>query len=371
MFGIRGACTWIGYKHRLQEDCATITLHFPYQFQMESLNVLVVVPDFEKSTSHADEECLRLIGGVSPRIKVKDGAALASAEFRGDNSRKEELDVLLAWADVMFGLFEPPNTIVRAPNLKWIQVISAGVDRWRDTDVWQSRVIITGVSGIHATPIGEFVMALMLMFAKSTPLSFKMMHTRQWQRYPTRTLRGKTVGIVGLGHIGKEVARLSRAFGMKTLATRRSVRQPGKARNVDLLLPPARTKQMLAESDYVVLSVPLTPETRHIIGEEELKAMRSTACLINIGRGSLIDEKALVRALEERRIAGAGLDVTYIEPLPAGSRLWDFDNVILSPHVSGGMEDYLLRATGVFCENLRRYLRGEKLLNVVDRKRGY
>lgn len=130
-------------------------------------------------------------------------------------------------------------------------------------------------------------------------------------------------------------------------------------------------RQMLSESDYVVLSVPLTADTQHIIGEQELQAMKPTAFLINIGRGTLIDEEALIHALEKKCIAGAGLDVTYTEPLPRKSRLWDFDNVILSPHISGGMEDYMLRATELFCSNLRRYLNGKKLLNVIDRKRGY
>lgn len=271
----------------------------------------------------------------------------------------------------MYAFIAPPDTISRAPKLKWIQVISAGVDRWIDTDVWQSRVILTGVSGIHATPIGEFVMALMLMFAKNTPHGFKMMQTRRWRRYPTGTLRGKTVGIVGLGHIGREIARLSKSFGMRVMATRRSIKAPNEAKNVDLVLPQAQMKRMLAGVDYVVLSTPLTPETRHIIGEPELKAMKPTAFLINIGRGPLIDEPALIRALDRKLIAGAGLDVTYAEPLPKESRLWDLDNVILSPHVSGGMEDYMVRATEVFCENLRRYLNGKKLLNIVNRKRGY
>jgi phosphoglycerate dehydrogenase-like enzyme len=212
---------------------------------------------------------------------------------------------------------------------------------------------------------------LMLMFAKKTLLGFKMMRSRRWQRYQAGTLRDKTVGIVGLGHIGREVARLSKAFGMKTIATRRSSKKPGTARHVDLLLPPKRMKQMLAASDYVVVCVPLTPETRHIIGKSELDAMQPSAVVINVGRGHLIDEKALIRALKMKQIAGAGLDVTYTEPLPKDSPLWGLDNVILSPHISGDMEDYLLRATGVFCENLRRYLDGKKLLNVVDRKKGY
>jgi phosphoglycerate dehydrogenase-like enzyme len=338
---------------------------------MNSLNVLVVVPDFEKSLRDADKECLRLIRAVSPRIKVRDGAALAWAESKGDYSQKEKLDSLLAWADVLFGLTAPPNTIARAPRLKWIQVVSAGVDRWINTDIWRSRVVITGVSGIHATPIGEFVMAQMLMFAKNAPLSFRLKSRRDWKRYPVETLRGKSVGIVGLGHIGREIARLSKAFGMTVVATRRSIAAPGKAKNVDLLLPQTQMKKLLKTSDYVILSVPLTPETRHIIGQKELRIMKPTARLINIGRGALVDEEALPGALKTKLIAGAGLDVTEIEPLPKESPLWNFENVILSPHVSGGMENYMFRATAVFCENLRRYLDGKRLLNMIDREKGY
>ncbi len=335
------------------------------------LNVLVVTPAFDRSMPFADEECLRRIGLVSPKINVKDGAALAVAELRGDNSGKEKLDALLAWTDVIFGFIVPGNIITRAPKLKWVQMTSAGVDRLRDTEIWRSRVTITGVSGIHATPIGEFVLGLMLMFAKGAPLSFQMKQKREWTRFMPTVLRSKTVGIIGQGHIGSEVARLSKAFGMKVIATRRSARQASKARYVDMLLPREQMRQLLAESDYVVLSVPLTNETYRIIGEAELKAMKPTAYLINIGRGNLVDEEALIRALDEKRIAGAGLDVTATEPLPTESLLWDFDNVILSPHVAGGMEDYMMRATELFCENLRRYLNGKKLLNVIDRKKGY
>jgi phosphoglycerate dehydrogenase-like enzyme len=338
---------------------------------MESLNVLVVTPAFDKSLPHADNENLRQIGLVSPEINVKDASALAFDEIRGENAAKEKLDALLAEAEVIYGLILPNNLLERAPKLKWIQMMSAGVDRLKDTDIWRSRVIITGVSGIHATPIGEFVLELMLMFAKGAPLCFQMKQKRQWQRYMPHILRDKTVGIVGLGHIGGEVARLCKAFGMRVVATRRSVKQARKTRYVDLLLPRKQMKQMLAESDYVVLSLPLTPETHHIIGKAELRAMKPTAYIINIGRGNLIDEEALIGALDEKRIAGAGLDVTAIEPLPEDSRLWDFENVILSPHVAGGMEDYVMRATALFCDNLRRYIDGKKLRNVIDRRKGY
>ncbi len=338
---------------------------------MELLNVLVITPAFDKSTPVADEEILRQIALVSPVINVRDASALAHAEFHGDKAAKEQLDVLLAEAEVIYGLILPQDIVVRAPKMKWFQTMSAGVDRFAQTDIWQSPVKITGVSGIHAIPIGEFVLEFMLMFAKQAPLCFRMKQKREWKRFMPSVLHSKTVGIVGLGNIGREVARLSKAFGMRVIATRRSVKPGTRARHVDMLLPPEELKQLLAASDYVVVSTPLTPETRGLIGEEELKAMKPTAHIINISRGGTIDEKALIRALEENRIAGAGLDVFATEPLPADSRLWELDNVIFSPHVAGGMEDYMARATEIFCENLRRYLNGQKLINLIDKRKGY
>jgi len=338
---------------------------------MKSLNVLVIAPAFDRSLPHADEEDLRRIALAGPGINVTDASELAIAEFRGDPTAREKLDAMLAEAEVIYGLILPQNLLVRAPRLKWVQTMSAGVDRFARMDIWQSPVIITGVSGIHATPIGEFVLEFMLMFAKRAPQCFQMKQNREWKRFMPSVLRGKTVGIVGLGNIGKEVARLSKAFGMRVIANRRSVTKLNRARYVDKLLPAEQLNQLLSESDYVVVATPLTPETRGLIGEKELRAMKPSAYIINIARGGMIDEQALIRALEEKRIAGAGLDVVATEPLSPESRLWDFDNVILSPHVAGGMEDYMERATEVFCENLKRYLNGKKLLNVVDRKRGY
>ncbi|MBN1161571.1 MAG: D-2-hydroxyacid dehydrogenase, partial [Dehalococcoidales bacterium] len=325
---------------------------------MDSLNILVITPSFDKQLPHAEAEILRRIRSVSPRISVKDASTLVFAEFQGDESGKAQLDALLAVTEVIFGFIPPKNITTRAPKLKWMQAVSAGVDRHQGTEIWRSDVIMTGVSGIHATPIGEYVLGFMLMLVKNTPLGFKMKQTRSWQRYMVRTLRGKTAGIIGLGHIGREVARLAKAFGMRVIATRRSVKKAGRARYVDLLLPRDRLKELLKASDYVALTLPLTPETRHIIGEAELKAMKPSAYIINIGRGGLIDQEALIKALDAKQIAGAGLDVVTPEPLPGESRLWDFENVILSPHVSGGMEDYMLHATELFCDNLKRYLEG-------------
>jgi phosphoglycerate dehydrogenase-like enzyme len=338
---------------------------------MKSLNVLVVTPAFNRSLPRADHKTLRQIESVSPAIKVRDGSTLVTAEFRGEMSGKEELDAILAETEVIYGLIPPRDLLPRAPRLKWMQMMSAGVDRLRDSEIWRSGVTITGVSGIHATPIGEFVLQLMLMFAKKAPECFQMKQKHEWRRYAPTVLRGKTAGVVGLGHIGREVARLCQAFGMKVIATRRSAKRAGRARYVDRLLPAGQMPSLLAESDFVVICVPLTQETLRLIGEKEFKAMKPSAYIINIARGGIIDEEALIRALKEKRIAGAGLDVTATEPLPAESRLWEFDNVILSPHVSGGMEEYVARATDLFCENLGRYLAGKRLRNVIDRKKGY
>jgi D-2-hydroxyacid dehydrogenase (NADP+) len=337
---------------------------------MEKLNVLVIIPAFARSRPRADEELLRRIAGVSPKIQVTDGSAAAETEIQG-GGYNDEFSAMLAEAEVIYGLFLPQKMLPRAPKLKWMQTMSAGVDRFAGTDIWESPVTITGVSGMHATPIGEYVLQIMLMFAKKAPLYFQMKQEREWKRFSPAVLRDRTVGIVGLGSIGREVARLSKAFGMRVIATRRSAGKSSRARYVDKMYTPAQLHSLLAESDYVAITLPLTHETREIISEKELKAMKPTGYIINIGRGGLIDEKALIQALKENRIAGAGLDVTAVEPLPADSPLWDLDNVILSPHVSGAMEDYQTRATDIFCENLKRYLSGKRLLNVIDKKKGY
>ena len=330
---------------------------------MEPVNVLVTTP--------IGDELLQQITNVSPRIKINDVSEFVRAEQRGDFARQDELDALLAEAEVIYGLRLPKNVIARASKLKWVQVMSAGVDRFLDDEFRQSFVIMTNVSGIHATPIGEIVLGQMLMFAKQAPLCFQLKQEKQWKRFMPTVLRSKTVGIVGLGNIGREVARLAKAFGMRVIATRRSAKRGMRAKYVDILLPRELLPRLLSESDFVVLSLPFTSETNKLIGEKELRTMKPTAYLINIARGNIVDEEALIRALDEHWIAGAGLDVFATEPLPADSRLWEFPNIIFSPHVAGGMEDYNIRATELFCKNLRHYLSGKSLVNVIDKKKGY
>ncbi len=323
------------------------------------------------ATIQLDTKAARQITGISQRIKLIDAAGPALREQEGDTAARHQMDTLLADAEVIYGFRLPSNVIARAPRLKWIQVMAAGVDRYLIDEILRSRVTVTNVSGIHATTIGEFVLGLMLMFVKRSDLCFQLKQQKRWQPFNPGVLRGKTVGIIGLGNIGREVARLSKAFGMNVLATRRSAREGQKCRNVDKLFATENIEELLARSDFVVLTLPLTPKTHHIIGEAQLRSMSPTAYLINIARGNIIDEKTLVRALEEKWIAGAGLDVFAEEPLPSASPLWELPNVIFSPHVAGGMENYIERTNGMFCENLERYLNKRKLLNVVNKKQGY
>jgi phosphoglycerate dehydrogenase-like enzyme len=323
------------------------------------------------ATIKLDARAARQITDISKRIKLIAAAGPAQREQEGDTAARRQMDAILGDAEVIYGFSVPGNVIARAPHLKWIQVMAAGVDRYLTDDILRSRVTVTSVSGIHATTIGEFILGLMLMFVKRSDLCFQLKQQKRWQPFNPGILRGKTVGIIGLGNIGREAARLSKAFGMNVLATRRSAREGQKCRNVDKLIARENMKELLACSDFVVLTLPLTAQTRHIIGEAQLRSMKPTAYLINIARGNIIDEKALVRALKKKWIAGAGLDVFTQEPLPSDSPLWQLPNVIFSPHVAGGMENYIERTNGVFCENMERYLNKRKLLNVVNKKHGY
>lgn len=329
----------------------------------EQINVLVTTP--------VGQEYLDQIAAVSPRVKVTDISSQAKALQEDAYIPGSEFDSILAEADVIYGLRIPQSLINRTSRLKWVQVMSAGVERYLDAGLRKSPVILTNVSGIHATPIGEFCLEQMLMFAKGAALCFEMKQKKEWGRFSPGVLRDKTVGIIGLGEIGKEVARLSKAFGMRVLATRRSTKRETRARNVDVLLPSNGLHRVLRESDFVVITLPYTKETDSIIGEAEFEAMKTTACIINIGRGAIIDEEAMIRALSESRIAGAGLDVFTTEPLPQSSKLWELPNVLFSPHVSGVMEDYNAKATDLFYRNLERFVAGKRLFNIVGKRRGY
>lgn len=272
----------------------------------------------------------------------------------------------------------PADTILgRAPALEWVQLTSAGVDRLSETELVRSgRVAVTTASGIHAVPISEYVLGAMIAFAKGFHRTSRAQAERAWRPFWPVELEGATVGVLGLGAIGKRVAQLSKAMGMRVIAMRRSVQTRTTGAEAgdplfDELVPVSDLPYVLAESDYIALTMPLTEESRHMIGEAQLAAMKPNAVIVNIARGAVIDQPALIRALKAGTIAGAALDVTDPEPLPADNELWSLDNVIITPHISGGTPKYMDRAVDLFCDNMRRYLAGEPLRNVVDPSRGY
>ncbi len=273
----------------------------------------------------------------------------------------------------------PENWHELAPHLRWLQYPGAGVDALLPTGLLaaDSGVIVTTASGIHATTISEYVFGSMLMFNWNWPEMVRLQeshvwaHSASWYHLGGRELEGQTLGVIGLGHIGRRVAVLGRAFGMRVLGMRHSAHQGEEDRDVDQLFAPEQLHEMLPLCDYIVLAVPLTSQTEGMIGEAELRLMKPNAYLVNVARGRVVDEVALTRALQERRIAGAGLDVTEPEPLPPESPLYTMQNVILTPHISGVSLYYDQRLTALFANNLRRYRAGQPLLNRYDPARGY
>jgi phosphoglycerate dehydrogenase-like enzyme len=347
----------------------------------DKLNVLL--------TFALDDDLVEQIRAVDPRIDAQVLGQDARQLFRGELKYPSELEAQTArqelagamheaevifgfWGNALVEMYPDPQVLrERAPKLRWVQLTSAGVDRAARSGLVGSEFMITNASGVHATPIGEYVICIMLMFCKGAATFVRAQERREWTRFMSRELYGKTVGIVGYGHIGEGVAKLAKAFGCRIIATRRSVTEPTNTDLVDELLPSSALPRVLAESDFVVLTVPLTNETRHMIDDAALRSMKPTGVLINIARGAVIDTEALIRALKDGTIAGAGLDVFEQEPLPPDHELWSMENVIMSPHISGGTEIYNQRAVAIFCENLRRYLANEPLMNLVDAERGY
>jgi D-2-hydroxyacid dehydrogenase (NADP+) len=322
-------------------------------------------------TRKLEQVLIDRISAVDPRIKVVDASQLFNAEQNADFSSKSQFDAILERAEIIYGPWPPNDLILRAPRLKWYQSMLAGLDKPSFIQLIQSTVTVTNARGTHSFQVGELVFEMMLMFVKGAPFCFQLKQERRWEQYIAASLCNKTVGIVGLGSIGREVARLARAFRMKVVAIRRSVKVLKKARNVDSLLPPQQLLELCSESDFVILTVPAIPETDRLIGIKELRAMKPTAYLINVARGKVVDENALIQALEKGWIAGAGLDTFTVEPLPSDNRLWEFSNVIFTPHIGGKTEQYMVLVTELFCKNLKRYIEDKRLINVIDKKKGY
>ncbi len=335
------------------------------------------IPVLILSPSPLSPALLDRLQAVSPRLQIKQ---------RPPQTALSDED----WADVEV-LYTPAPlpTLEQAPCLRWVQYHYAGVEHFVSAPPpLFKRVTLVNASGVHAPAVAEYVIMMMLAFTRQLPLLHRYQTFGTWaphrtNRFAARELRGATIGIVGYGSIGRQVARVASGFGMRILATKRNPEQPADfgwrvpgtgdptGELVQQFYPPRDITAMAAASDFLVLTAPLTPETRGWIELKVFNAMKKEAVLINVARGSLVDETALIQALQYGDIGGAVLDVFAQEPLPSTSPLWQLGNAILSPHISGLSLNSEVYTMALFAENLRRYLIGEMLFNVVDLKKGY
>jgi len=277
-----------------------------------------------------------------------------------------ERAAMLARTHVLVALHTPARLPALAPSLRWIQGIGAGVEQFAKAGVPAEGVVVTNASGVGARSMAEWVLARLLQIWKRFPESDALQRERRWKQTYGRTFAGSTVGVVGLGHIGGEVAVRARALGARVLGTRRSARPGDSSDVVDALFPLSGLHEMLGQCDAVVVTAPATPETRHLMGAEAFAALRPGTVFVNVARGSLVDESALLAALESGRVAWAALDVFETEPLPADSPFWLHPRVLVTAHCSPSVDRYMDDVFELLLENLRRWVRGEPLRNRVD-----
>jgi len=263
----------------------------------------------------------------------------------------------------------PWDDVVRRGRLQWIQSSAAGMDHCLTPSVVDSGIVVSSASGVLADQVAEHTLALATGLLRSLPVFFRAQQKKEFIRRPTRDLHRSTIGIVGFGGNGRRLAEVLRVFKGRILAT--DMFPSDKPEYVEALWPAERLHDLLAQSDIVILAAPLTSTTRGMIDAAALAAMKPGSILINVARGPLVVESAMVDSLRSGHLAGAGLDVTEIEPLPPASPLWDMPQVIITPHVGGQSATRIDDMTNFFCENLRRWLAGEPLLNLIDKHLGF
>lgn len=260
-----------------------------------------------------------------------------------------------------------------ANGVKWVHCLSAGVEKLLFPELVDSPVPVTNAKGVFKRSLAEFAVLGMLYFYKHARRLVESQRGHHWDDFKVDWLPGKIMGVVGYGEIGQECARLAKALGVKIYATRRKPHLSENDPILDRIFGSDQLHEMLGQVDVVLAAAPLTPETRHMLSDAAFAAMKPSAIVMNVGRGPVIDEGALVRALQQKRIAAAALDVFEREPLPADSPLWDMENVLISPHCTDRTRepDWLDLTMQCFLDNFQRYVKGEPLLNIVDKKAGY
>ncbi len=306
------------------------------------------------------EDVEHLVRAVSPRLRVLRQSGETGAVPPGG----EEAEIL-AWWTGREGFAELRASL---PRLRWVQASSAGIGDQRLDEILGPDVTLTSAAGVFGDLVAEHVLSLILALNRRLPQLLENQRLGLWQDVTNRTISGQTLGVIGAGGIGRASARMARVFGMRSIGVRRGT---GPIPDLDETLPMDRLPDLLAASDALLLSAPLTDATRGMVDAAFLRAMRPSAVLINVARGALVVTDDLIQALSEGWIAGAGLDVTDPEPLPEHHPLWHAPNVIITPHHANPEDASREPVARHFCENLRRYLAGEPLLAVVDPGRGY
>jgi len=332
-------------------------------------------------TSPLEHELVDAIRATDERLDVvHEPDLLAPARYAADHplptldapGARERWEALLDEAEVLFdfGPLELASRLANRPRLRWIQATSAGVGQLAArVGLTSSSVSVTTASGVHARPLAEFVLLAMLMTGKDVLRLGREQREHRWERFAGEEIAGKTVCVVGLGRIGREVARLARALDARTIGTVREVGdRPPDHLQVERLEPTDRLDELLPETDVLVLAVPHTPLTHRLLDARRIALLKPGALLVNIARGDVVDEAALIEALRSGHLRGAALDVFEREPLPADSPLWDLPNVFVSPHSASTVGVENGRIVELFRENIRRYLDGHPLLNLLDKE---
>jgi phosphoglycerate dehydrogenase-like enzyme len=280
-------------------------------------------------------------------------------------------------AEILFTISLRPEQLAMARKLRWVYAATAAVHQFLFPEMVASDVVLTNAREVHGPVVAEHVMALLFALAKKIPQAVRLQQKGMWGQDDIwnygprpRELAGATLGLIGLGSIGRAVARMAAALGMKVIAVREHADRE-KPADVAAVFPPAAIDDLLGQSDYVVMAAPLTSATRGMMNAERLRAMKREGYLVNVGRGLQVNEEALADALRQHRIAGAALDVFAQEPLPPDSPLWGLDNLLITPHTGSLTEKLWERHYALFSDNLRRFLAGESLLFMVDKRKGY
>ncbi|MBE9210305.1 D-2-hydroxyacid dehydrogenase [Nostoc sp. LEGE 06077] len=303
---------------------------------------------------------------IEPYLPADTKVVLVDSEGNLDHDATDA-EVYLSW----FFLKSPilHRVLAAAPALGWHHAPNAGVNHILTPTYLERDLILTNGAGVHAIPIAEFVLTYILSHAKNLAELQALQAERQWKRgFPIQELTDATLLIIGAGGIGQAIANRAKAFGMKIIGTRR---HPQELANFDKVVGANEWRSHLGEADYVVVATPLTAETQNLIDEEVLRSLPPHAYLINIARGAVVDEPALIKALTEGWIAGAALDTVVTEPLPSDSPLWSVPNIFITPHCSGHSPKVKQRSIELFLDNFHRYQTGQPLRNVVDKQAGY